>query len=314
MFFPLIAEADIYRYPDREVHLSTAIQNLDYTLHLRDSSTRSDLFYKPNVDDVFVPRLAYKDLITVSWAMGLGLEDEEKRLYGETTFNDIRVDFTYQSFAIEAYYNQYRGMYLENSSEVDPNLQDSDPRILRPNLYARGLGVTMTWIWNEKDFSLLALSSQNERQESWGGSFLFGGSINETHFSADQSIVPTAVQPQYDVLRQIKGGTFRTLSAKAGYGYTMSRKWFLGGYLMAGPGVTFRELVYEGQESSTGVEPTGRAELLVSTGYNGDWFFTNLNYNLKQDFFLLTGSSSQINPELVTVTFTVGGHLDTMNW
>ena len=79
VLFPLIAEADIYRYPDREVHLSTAIQNLDYTLHLRDSATRSDLFYKPNVDDVFVPRLAYKDLITVSWAMGLGLEDEEKR-------------------------------------------------------------------------------------------------------------------------------------------------------------------------------------------------------------------------------------------
>ncbi len=308
------AQADIYKYPDREIHFSTAVQNLDYTLHLRDSSTRSDLFYKPNVNDIVVPKLAYKDLVTVSWAMALEMENEEKRLMGDTKFTDIRLDFTYHNFAIEAYYNQYSGMYLENTGEVDPQFNPGDPSLLRPDLYVRGLGVTMTWIWDENDFSMLNLVSQNERQESWGGSFLFGGSINETYFSADQSIVPTQVQSQFDVIGQIRSGTFRTLSAKAGYGYSMAKKWFLGGYIMAGPGISYRTLRIDGQSNSTGFEPTGRVELLASTGYNGDWFFGNLKYDLKQDFYLLTGSSSQINPELVTVSLALGVHLDTLKW
>lgn len=303
------AWADVYTFPDRDIHISTAVQVQDYTLHFRDDATKSDLFYKPNVGGVFIPRISYRGLWAVSWGFNTPVGEDEKYLQGETRYNDIRFDFTFHSFTVNTHYSQYKGFFLDNSVAVNPLLTENDPKIQRPDMYSRNMGISVTWVWDHNTFSLPNLISQSERQERQGGSFLFGGSFNETSIRADAPVVPGSLQTDFDVLSNLSGGQFQALSLKAGYGFAWAKKWFLGGALMVGPGLTRRVLTFQGQEESKGWEPSGRAELLVAGGYNGDAFFTSLRIDVRQEYFPLTGSSSLVSPQLAAVTLSLGSHL-----
>ena len=308
-FAPVDLWADVYTFPDRDLHIAVATQYQDYALHFRDDATSSDLFYKPNVGGVFIPRISYKSLWSLSWGFNTPVGADDELLKGKTNYNDIRLDYSYHRFTINANYSQYDGFYLDNSTAVNSLLTPNDPKIQRPDMYARSMGVSMTWVWDADTFSLPNLISQSERQERRGGSFLFGGSFTETSVRADAPVIPASLQNNYDVLALMKAGKFQAMSARAGYGYAWAKKWFVGGAILFGPGITRRELKYEGRGDSKGWEPSGRAEVLFSGGYNGDVFFTALKADVRQEYYLLTGSSSQVSPHLASVTLSVGTHL-----
>ena len=314
LLFGLSANADVYSFPDRDLHVTLGIQKQEYSVQLRDDKSSQDLYYKPNIGSVLIPRISYKDLWGLSWGFNTPVSEGDEYLNGKTSFTDVRFDFSFHNFTVSSYYSQYRGMYLANSTAVNPLLTANDPNIQRPDMYSRASGVSFTWVWDPETFSLPNLYNQAERQEKRGGSILFGGAISENVLTADSSFIPASIQNDFDLLASMRGARFQTLSLKGGYGYAFAKKWFIGGAVMVGPGVARRKFEYDNQSESEGWEPTGFGELLLSGGYNGDLFFTSLKIDFRQDFFVLTGSSSQINPQLAAVAFNLGLHLETLNF
>lgn len=314
LLFGLPAQADVYGFPDREFHISTETQVQDYSLVLTDNATEKSLDYKPNIGSVFIPSISYGKYVSLSWGFRGPVSDTDREHKGDTRFTDIRFNFAFRQFMVNTFYSQYSGMFLENSSDVDPSLAGTSVKLQRSDLYSRSYGVSFTWVYNEERFSLPNLFNQAERQEKSGGSFLFGGAFTETAIRADRTLVPANQQSNYDVLTSWSGGKYKTISTKFGYGYALAHKWFLGAAVLVGPGITRRTLQYDNRGNNSGWEPTLRSEFLFSGGYNGDWFFTSFKGTAMQDVFYFTGSSSQVSSSLITVGLNVGMHLSTLSW
>ena len=312
VIFPYLVQANVYTFPDKDIHVSLTSQTQFYNLNLSDDDAGGNLLYNPNLGGVVIPRISYKGLWGLSWGFNTPVGAAEKELLGETDYTDIRFDFSFHKFTINTYYSQYSGMYLENSAEVDPAFTNTEARITRPDLYSRSYGASITWVFNEERFSLPNLITQAERQERRGGSWLLGAGFSEARIKADAPLVPAAVQNRFDTLANMTGGKFQTLSVKGGYGYTLAKKWFLGGAFLAGPGLSRQILSYDNRDETKGWEPSALFEVLVSGGYNGDVFFTSMKINATQEFYFLDGSSSQVAPQLGSVGLTIGIHLDTI--
>ena len=314
LFYSPAVFADVYSFPDRELHISLTTEAQNYGLVLRDNATGRELNYNPNVGSVLTPTISYGPYFSLSWGFRGPVSEANKVNRGNTRYTDIRFDFSYHQFLVNAFYSQYSGLYLENSSTADPGYADTEAKIQRPDLYARVYGVSMTWVFNEESFSIPNLLTQAERQERNGGSFLFGGSFTETIVRADSELVPTNLANDFDVLGNFSGGKFQTLSAKVGYGYSLASRWFLGGAILMGPGLSRRTFRYSNRGESRGWEPALRSEFFFSGGYNGDHFFAAFRGEAMQDIFYLSGSSSQIASQVVSVGLNVGIHLSTLGF
>lgn len=308
---PSQAFSKIDKFTDRNIHVSLGSEIQSVSLGLINSDTARDIQYGPNLAGLLVPRLAYKDLFTISWAFQLPLSDLEKQLQGETQYTDSRFTFDLGSFRLNVFYLQYRGFFVENTGNVDPSIIPPQ-KLIRPDLYFRSYGAEFTWIKNPERFSLKALSSQAERINGSGGSLLLGASYNNNRIEDDTGVFPNVVKADYGDEAELAIADLSTVSAKIGYGYGTGKKWFAGGAIQGGPGIGQQNLIMNDGQSRQGTIATLRVEVLLSLGYNGDQFFSSIQSELKQDYFYLKDSNTQITNDLSNVVFNVGVHLDSL--
>ncbi len=304
-----LAHADIYFFAEEDYHISLGIEAQEYQIDFADDETNKHLVYKPNLQSIVVPRIAYKKIFGVSWAFKTGAGENEANFFGETQYTDFRFDFSFNSFTLNTFYSQYSGFYIDNSYAINPTLTEEDPRVLAPDMYSRIMGAAITWVHKPQTFSLPNLMDQSERQEKMGGSVLFGASFTETTFSNDAGLIHPLVRGDYDLLAQLNKGKFQTFNIKAGYGWAWSKKWFFGGALQGGVGFSHKELGFIGGASDDGWEPSFRGEMLLAGGYNGDRFFSRMKIDAKADIITFTSTSSRIVPALASVAVNVGIHL-----
>ena len=300
LLFSPCAEADVYSFPDRDIHISLESGSNNYDLNLEDDSGQV-LNYRPNVGGVLIPKISYRGLFSLSWAFNTGVAEGTNEIYGNTRYHDFRFTFPYKQFTVDAHYSQFSGFYLENTNSIT----GTTDRLIRPDLYARSAGVSFTWVWDPDTFSMPHLIGQSERQEKSGGSWLFGGALHFARFRADRSLVPQNAQAQFNWLNEINSTRFQTLSAKGGYGYTLGRKWFVGGYFMAGPGLTRQILQFESDREERDLRGSVRSEILLAGGYNGDVFFTSFRVQNHQEHYTLDDSRSNVR-----ISNTTGGIID----
>jgi hypothetical protein len=300
-------KADVYRFPENDWHGSVELGSQSYSLSLKDDQTGRQLRYVPNVGGVVRPEITYQDWLSLSWTFNSPLSEDEKVLRGHSDFTDIRLGLILNQFVLDAHYSQFHGFYLENTQEYFPSAVDS---LLRPDLYVRSMGVNFTWVWSPENFSVPALRSQNERQESWGGSWLLGGSLTEHNFRNDSSLVPLILASEFSFLATLRGARYRTLAVKGGYGYSMGGRWFLGGALQVGPGLSLQDLKLDGPEGPANQTRLSlQTEVLIGGGFNGDFIFVTLSAMTRQEVFSLGDSRSGLTTELLTGNFKVGVHL-----
>ncbi|MEK7357529.1 MAG: DUF4421 family protein, partial [Bdellovibrionota bacterium] len=200
-----------------------------------------------------------------------GLSSEAK--YGKTESSDIRLMLALGSkdqWFISSYFNNFKGFYIENTSEVDPSRTSSDPRLQRPDLGIENLGATVTYVFSAESLSIPAAISQAARQTSSGGSFTLGVGFEQTRIKAESTIVPSQLSGQYGANAQLTDGTFTTASIIPGFGYTVAGD---GPFvtLLAGVGLGSQMKSYSVAGSS--FSESGFAWKLiwsVSAGYHGD--------------------------------------------
>lgn len=255
------------------VSLGTLAQNYSFELGGGNAVT-----FEPNLASYLSLGVAYSGIIGLSYKTKSGSSDLLQQK-GSTTYDDFRVNLPNRRFNVFLFYSRFKGFYVSNSHDFDPNLPTSAPYFLYPALYAQNMGANFTWVWNSERFSLAALMDMSERQVKSGGSWLIGGALTETIFRNDGPIIPSPAQPSYGDDAGMTEGRVRAFHLKVGYGYTdvFRNKWFLSGLASVGVGPQEVSISTPAHDDRHRRFRYSLYEVLLAGGYNGDRFFSGVN-------------------------------------
>lgn len=271
---PAFAQAEMPAHETfaRKLSAALGIQSENYSFSI--SGGENELTFQPNV--------AARTVFTVNYA-GLGgftagvrgKPEDESAQKGKTDYQDWRFNFPYRRFNVYLFYSRHTGFYLENSSALGIT---QSGYALFPDLYAQNMGGSFTWVWNPEKYSLAAMD-MTERQVKSGGSFLLGAAGAETIFRNSGALIPLQAKGGYEQDAEMYEGRVRSLSVKAGYGYTdvYRSRWMFSFLVNIGVGMeeirisTPTEDYFLRKPGLTLVEGFGVA------GYNGEQYFGGIN-------------------------------------
>lgn len=211
---------------------------------------------------------------------GRNASDDAKK--GVTNYEDLRFNLTFggrDQWMAGAYYTRYAGLYIENSSDVDPTYSGLDTFIQRGDISIFNYGASLMYVWNPEKFSLAAAIFQSARQTESGGSLLVMGAFDGSQFYASSSIIPSTKQNLFGQDADLTAGRFNTASAAAGYGYTLTTgTHFLSALALIGPGYQWRQYTASGAQASSSANAS-KFYVAASAGYNGETLYAALNYS-----------------------------------
>jgi hypothetical protein len=241
-----------------------------YLLQIQPKGESSDrVEYTPNVQ----ARLGlgvYRGRWGLSGSFPVPEDSGSREEKGRTSYFDYRGSFAVERMHLVVNYQQYEGLYIRNSSDVDPAHRSGDPYIQRDDLVVRNCSANVTVPFSPDRFSLRAAYGHTARQTRSGGSLLYSFSYSDTLIDCDTSLVPASLAPEYGDDAGLTGGKFRTLSAGIGYGYTFARgSWFLTPRGTIGIGFQYRSFDI-GDEDVEEYGVAAKLDLSLAGGYNGE--------------------------------------------
>jgi hypothetical protein len=113
--------------------------------------------------------------------------------------------------------------------------------------------------------------------------------LDHTVFEAKSPIIPTPIQANFGSDATIQKGVFNTLSLLGGYGHSfVYHNFYLTPAFMLGKGLQSRRYEVSNVETNSLTNST-KINLAINVGYNGESFFSGLNFGIDQIEFK-TGS------------------------
>lgn len=267
--------SSIHEFNSKILHLHAGIDIPGYDLKFIGNAR--EVQFNPNLFGLFSVGASLQNVAGINWGFKVSQKESEKLQKGDTQYEDWRLNFAFSQFHVFLNYSQYKGFYVQDSSEVDPLWTPGDPYYQAPNLYSRTLSANFTWIFSPDDYSLVAAMDQTARQESSGGSWLAGLQAVETVFHDDSEIIPTNIQSSYSSEQNLKEGKFLGLNLKGGYGYTLvfAKKYFASIAAQLGFGPLQMKLRGTDFDRSKWTQ-SGKADGLISFGWNGDEYYSGI--------------------------------------
>jgi hypothetical protein len=237
---------------------------------------------------------AYIFEVGLELTVAIPLDEKSKSIYGPSDARDIQLNLFTKNWGLDVYRQKYSGFYID-----DPSLEipDGSPYPQRADITSRNTGLTWSYIFNHKKFSLRSTFNFAERQLKSAGSFTVFTSLATFKTSGDSAIIGDVYRDYYGVdakIQQLKSTSF---SIVPGYTYNLVHKgFFLTGTLAIGPSHNW--LSYRSEDGATKNDIEFRAYFVarVAIGYSNDRFFTGLSFgsqggNLKFDSVQLTSST-----------------------
>ncbi len=237
------------------------------------------------------------------WVFGLSVQTaidgtaKPDSRYGRTKFFDLQFHYYFRKLGVDAFYQNYRGYYLENpkqynswvyqnGSPVYLSYKRGDPGTVRSDLRITTLGFNVFYVFSD-NYSLDAAFKQTERQNRKGGSFLLMLSGMNCRVSASSSLLPLAQEWLYGIYHGFKGGNFTSLGVAPGYSHTflIGSRYFVTPVIFVGAGAmtdslrmqrTPQELLAGRDGKKNKLEAFLKTNMRLSLGYNGDSFFYGL--------------------------------------
>jgi len=163
-------------------------------------------------------------------------------------------------------YQYYRGLHATDASEVPSNLR------VASGLKVQHASLGLAYVDSPERFSLSAILSQSQRQETSGGSWLFDASMSYMYVdNGGDSLILESVQPRYADDGNLLNVRAFGLALGVGYGYTwvLLRRWFLSGVLVVGAGPQYRLSKNTYLERSIW-QGASKIDFALSLGFNGD--------------------------------------------
>ena len=237
---------------------------------------------------------AYIFEVGLEFTVAIPLDAKSKEIYGPSDARDIQLNLFTRSWGLDLFRQRYSGFYIDDPATKIPN---DTPYPQRADIESKNTGVTWSYIFNHKKFSLRSTHNFAERQIKSAGSFILFTTIAGFKTTGDSAIVGDAYRDYYGVdanVQQIKSTSF---SIVPGYTYNLVHKgFFLTGTLAIGPSHNW--LSYRSEDGSSKDDIEFRAFFVarVALGYSSDRFFTGLSFgsqggNIKFDSIQLTSSS-----------------------
>lgn len=247
-------------------------QDFDFRLT---SGSKSRLSYRSNKPyslgvGVYVFELA------VELAFAIPLDEQNKRIYGESRARDMQLNAIGRRWGFDVFYQRYSGFYVSDS-ENPVAANAAYPQ--RPDVATRNIGAFVSHIFNKNRFSFRSPYNFSERQLKSAGSFVAFGTLRNFRISADSAIVDPMYAEAFPGLNSIHHISLYTAGIAPGYTYNLVYKgFFLNGTLGVGTGINILRYEYEngtgGNKNSFSTMLTARLAL----GYNGDRIFGGMTF------------------------------------
>lgn len=227
--------------------------------------------------------------------------------YGSTNGIDYQFRFFREENTFEFFYQKYSGFYIENSSEIDPSIQGTDPYLQRGDLESEHLGIQYFRTLNPENFSLAACFDQSGWQKESGGTWFLYSGLDQHGIHADSGLIPSSLTASYSSLISFTQGHFTT--AKIGFGGAYAlvySQFFIAAQLVIAGGQQ-KQVYHLDTESIDRLIPTSGGNLKLSFGYNGDRYFSSIK--IFNDSTSLSIKDRKINMGTLEIGFNIGTHL-----
>jgi hypothetical protein len=237
---------------------------------------------------------AYLFEVGLELTFAIPLDERSKEIYGPSDARDIQLNVFTKKWGLDVYRQKYSGFYIDDPSIEIP---DNSPYPQRADVRSSNTGVTWSYIFNHKKFSLRSSYNFAERQIKSAGSVILFTTVAGFKTRGDSAIVGDVYRDYYGLdarIQQIKSTTF---SIVPGYTYNLIYKgFFLTGTLAIGPSHNWLSYTSEDGDSKDDIEFRAFFVARVAIGYSNDRFFTGLSFgsqggSLKFDTIQLTNSS-----------------------
>ncbi|HMG89693.1 MAG TPA: DUF4421 family protein [Chryseolinea sp.] len=232
--------------------------------------------------------------VALEFTVAIPLDEKSKEIYGPSDARDLQVTLFTKKWGLDIFRQKYTGFYIDDPSIDIPN---NTPYPHRADIVSKNTGVSWSYIFNHKKFSLRSTNNFADRQIKSAGSFILFTTLAGFRTSGDSAIVGDAYRDYYGVDAKVQQIRSTSLSILPGYTYNLVHKgFFLTGTLGIGPSHNW--LSYRAEDGTSKDDMAFRAFFVarVALGYSNDRFFTGLTFgtqggNIKFDSIQLTSSS-----------------------
>lgn len=280
--WPVSAQTDSARnqyvknFPDY-FFAGIVMQKRDLTfdvISLRDKNNK--LTFRPNNSYSLGASLNIFEVgVTVSYSVPLDTKSQAR--FGTSTVSDLQVNAINKMWMLDAFHQKYTGFYF-SSPGID--IPDNQPYPHRGDLVTRNLGVSFSYIFNGKKFSMRSAYTFTERQTRSQGSFLLSQILSSFNLHADSALVSDSKRQTFGNGSASREVRFTSLGIGPGYSYNFVYKsFFINLTLVVGPAHYWIQYTEENTPVKNDIRISTFTAARVGLGYNGDRFFGGIGFS-----------------------------------
>ena len=234
------------------------------------SNLGENIQYLPNVMNSLGLDLSWR-WMGGGYGVRLPRRDINELLYGKTHYYDYQFYLYLRHFGFDAYWQTYKGFYLDNPKTFDISWIDTMPHPSRSDLGINNFGLNIFYI-HSKNFSFKATYNQTERQKRSAGTFLFMISQSIEEVASDTSLIPASQRVYYEDIAGMNNSRFYNISLAPGYAYSLIWKnFFITPTLFAGAGYQVQDCEFNTGSLNKAII-TPKVNMRFGIGYNGKRF------------------------------------------
>ncbi len=254
---------------DRDIHnWSVRIFTNYKQQRFRLSDANNKLTYVPNNPAGIGFGLATKKVI-LDLAFNIKTNKEEPSdrfdMQGSLTLEKHNIDFVFQ---------RYKGFNVVNDR--------GDQEVFREDLSSNSSYISYMYLFNSSQYSVSALKTGLSRQKKAALSFSLGGLFFMNNKSADSTIVPQEVQPQFNEEAQIKKLNGIGLGIIGGVTtiFPLPFDFFISFSLVPGIGIMYKRIETENLSYTPSNPMQYSLDMAGAFGYNGHRIYVNITTKL----------------------------------
>lgn len=281
----LVADSNYILSYKKKITLRFILANNDTYFSIKQKNKLNDtasteIKYTPNLNSNFGFGITYKHLaFNILFRIPKSSADIAK--YGDTKYQQYRLNVHTRKITGNIYYQQYQGFYLKANSKRFINLSNLHPYMVRKDVYLRSFGTECAYVFNHRKFSMNATYKQSERQIKNANSFLILTKFQHFEITADSSLIPVSQQQYYSEIKDFSKTKFDALAVLAGFtnSFTFRQKFFITPFLYCGKGVK-RNVIETKNKAIYQYDFPTYLDCRLSAGFNGD----NLIYGMLANY------------------------------
>lgn len=257
-----------------------------HEIKIKDKHNGNSLLYRPNTNFSTGIGFNYKWLgLNIAFPLGFLNNDEE--LYGETDQFDIQVNAYGRKMGVDAFVQRYKGYYIHNIADINPNWIDGESFPQREDLVSLAMVLEYYYSFNHQKFSFRSSFIQNEKQKKSAGSWLIGGYVNSFMIRVPSGLLPKPVINMYDKRVNLTLVNVSNLGLSGGYIYTLvfAKHFFTTLSADIGFGGQLARIENKKGDELKVQNVSGRLKFRMATGYNTDkWNVGITVFSMAQNF------------------------------